>query len=552
MPPTDPAGLADRAPLYFDSYAMVGPRGQKDPRAPWSTEHLLDEMEHSGIHAALVTHGLAREYDPSYGNRLLLEELEKSERLFGCWVLLPDHVGEMAPPEELVRDIRRQGVLAGKLYSNTQRFVLDERTCGGLLQTLEAEGVPLLIESTEVSTATLSWLCGRYPDLPVLLQGFRHGNERILYPLMDSHGNLHVEFSTLQSNYAVEMLVDRYGPERLLFGTQAPVKSPGAARALIDYASIGDDDHALISGGNLARLLGVEPPTRPIPMPSDDRVLAAARAGRPVTELIPNADLIDAHAHPVHEGGPGVGVRAQPRGDIDGMFKLYDGMGVGTSCVASWLGIYVDSRRGGNVTAAAVRSRPGSVIGYATIDPNYVGDVGAEVERVHREPGVLGAKPYFPRNGVPYDDPRYAPWWDYINTHRRFALVHSSELKGPEPRARPDQDFGSQLANLTGEYPDVSFILAHSAGTYEIVRYHANMARDLPNVYFEITLTDVPLGAIELLVEMVGADRVIFGTDCPMRDPRPQFGWLAYARLSEEDKLKVFGGNMRRILDRCK
>jgi predicted TIM-barrel fold metal-dependent hydrolase len=74
----------------------------------------------------------------------------------------------------------------------------------------------------------------------------------------------------------------------------------------------------------------------------------------------------------------------------------------------------------------------------------------------------------------------------------------------------------------------------------------------MPNVYFEITLTDVPLGAIEFLVELVGAERVIFGTDCPMRDPTPQFGWLAYAHLSEDDKLKVFGGNMRRILERCR
>ena len=53
-------------------------------------------------------------------------------------------------------------------------------------------------------------------------------------------------------------------------------------------------------------------------------------------------------------------------------------------------------------------------------------------------------------------------------------------------------------------------------------------------------------------MENVGAERVLFGTDSPMRDPRPQFGWLAYARLSEADKLAILGGNMRRILERCR
>jgi hypothetical protein len=250
----------DPAPLYFDSFAIVGPRGRKDPRELWRTEELVAEMEHCGVHGALVTHGLAREYDPSYGNSLLMEELEKSERLFGCWVLLPDHLGEMPEPAELVREMRRNGIVAGKIHPNTHRFALDERTCGPLLKALEAKRIPLLIDDSETDHGTISRLCEGHPGLPVLLQGYRHGNERMLYPLLDSFKNLYVEFSSLQANFAIELLVDRYGPERLLLGTEGPVKSLGAAKAFIDYADIGDEDRALIAGGNLARLLGVRPP----------------------------------------------------------------------------------------------------------------------------------------------------------------------------------------------------------------------------------------------------------------------------------------------------
>jgi len=36
-------------------------------------------MEHCGIHGTLISHRLAREYDPVYANRLPLDELKKSD-----------------------------------------------------------------------------------------------------------------------------------------------------------------------------------------------------------------------------------------------------------------------------------------------------------------------------------------------------------------------------------------------------------------------------------------------------------------------------------------
>jgi len=58
-------------------------------------------------------------------------------------------------------------------------------------------------------------------------------------------------------------------------------------------------------------------------------------------------------------------------------------------------------------------------------------------------------------------------------------------------------------------------------------------------------------GVIEYLVEQVGADRVLFGTDAPMRDPRPQATWLAFTRLRESDKKKIYGENFAKDLARC-
>ena len=61
--------------LYIDCFAMVGKRGAKDVEARWMTEDLIEEMEWCGIHGTFITHGTAKEYDPTYGNRMLLREL---------------------------------------------------------------------------------------------------------------------------------------------------------------------------------------------------------------------------------------------------------------------------------------------------------------------------------------------------------------------------------------------------------------------------------------------------------------------------------------------
>jgi predicted TIM-barrel fold metal-dependent hydrolase len=47
-------------------------------------------------------------------------------------------------------------------------------------------------------------------------------------------------------------------------------------------------------------------------------------------------------------------------------------------------------------------------------------------------------------------------------------------------------------------------------------------------------------------------DRVLYGSDLPMRDPRQQLGWVVYSKLSVERKLAVLGLNGKRILDRAR
>ena len=77
------------------------------------------------------------------------------------------------------------------------------------------------------------------------------------------------------------------------------------------------------------------------------------------------------------------------------------------------------------------------------------------------------------------------------------------------------------------------------------------MCRRFPQVVAQLNYTLVTNGVIEYLVDAIGSERVFFGTDAPMRDPRPQAAWLTFTRLAPADKERIFGGNFAAILKRA-
>jgi hypothetical protein len=54
---------------------------------------------------------------------------------------------------------------------------------------------------------------------------------------------------------------------------------------------------------------------------------------------------------------------------------------------------------------------------------------------------------------------------------------------------------------------------------------------------------------IEKLVAGAGADRVLFGSDQPLMDPRVQLGKIITADLTDTEKRLVIGGNAQRVLN---
>ncbi|MBP1991968.1 amidohydrolase family protein [Paenibacillus eucommiae] len=528
---------------FFDCNVQVGRMGYKHPLQMWRTEDILAEMERTGIAGALVYHGLSKTHAPMYGNRLLEQELAKSPRLFGCWAVLPEHVGDFMSPDELISEMQLHHIKAAKIFQGSHAFNLDSWTTERLCSALSQAQIPLIMDAQEANYMMneyewerVAGLLQRHPDLRVILHNLAWGQERRLFPILDRFANLYVEMSTLQANEFIEYTYQRFGADQLLFGSGMPFKSPGAGRAFIDYARIPDEAKMKIAGGNLSALLGVKPPAAA--MPEQDEITARASRGLPI--LVP---VLDSHTHIIEDhagtgsGWPMIG------GDIDPMVELYRSIGISKMSVAPWVGVNGGDTAAGNQIAELARDRyPDEVEAYVRIDPNYGEDVETEARKWHLQKRFKGMKPYYFNERIPYTAKLYEPWWKLGNSLRLYALV--------DPGQQSDEDYMDQIDTLASLYPEISIFMDHGGRSFDIAVKYAEVAKRHPHVSIQLTYTSVTLGVIEYLTAEVGAEKVLFGTDSSMRDPRPQVGWLAYANLPLEDKKLIFGGNFQKILSR--
>ena len=249
---------------FFDCNAYVGQCPVPHEGEPYEPSALAAEMARCGVARALIHHSIATYYAPDVGNEALLEVCERFPMFVPCFVALPHHTGEFPAPEAFVQQLDAAGVGAVRLFPSAgmMGFSLADWSCGELFDVLSEAGVPVFVSLSEIGWAGVNSVLEAHPQLPLVVTHQAYRVDRELYPLLDRHPGLHIETSGYQNHWGIESIVERFGAERLLFGTQMPRLQAGSSMANVAYAQIGDDDKQLIAAGNLERLLGTEHATR--------------------------------------------------------------------------------------------------------------------------------------------------------------------------------------------------------------------------------------------------------------------------------------------------
>ncbi|MBI3974002.1 MAG: amidohydrolase family protein [Chloroflexi bacterium] len=186
-----------------------------------------------------------------------------------------------------------------------------------------------------------------------------------------------------------------------------------------------------------------------------------------------------------------------------------------------------------------VRQMKGRAIGLCYVNPRYQESAFAEMEEWIGRRGFVGLKLL---TGVHCNDPLLDPIVDWCAQRRVPICQHTwNKANGNGP----NESTPMMLAELARRHPDATLVMYHTGGDFV---YGAKAARGLDNVYCDIGGADAVDGVLEHLVEHVGADHVVFGSDLPGRSLTSQLSKVHGARLSDAQKEQILHGNMARIL----
>ncbi|MBI4553273.1 MAG: amidohydrolase family protein [Candidatus Latescibacteria bacterium] len=240
---------------FFDSNCMVGRRSVPRPENNLSLEDILAELERAGIDDALAVHAYAKEYDPHAGNERLSAICADHPHLHACYVVLPHQTGEMPAGDGLLKYFQDGRAKAVRLYPRDHNYGMGERWTGGLFSTLEDAGVPALIDLDQTTWPEVDAVLTAHPALVLVVMRVGYRIDRWVYPLLAAHRGLKLETSFYELHLAIEAVTERFGPERLVFGTGLPVWDAGGALSPILYAAIPDAARRRIAGETLRSIL---------------------------------------------------------------------------------------------------------------------------------------------------------------------------------------------------------------------------------------------------------------------------------------------------------
>jgi aminocarboxymuconate-semialdehyde decarboxylase len=227
--------------------------------------------------------------------------------------------------------------------------------------------------------------------------------------------------------------------------------------------------------------------------------------------------------------------------------------------------------------AALVTAHPGRFLGLGTLPLQDPKRAAVELRRIVRDLGLYGVQIGSNVNDRNLDDPALEPVWEAAHELRAFILVHphGSIVPGDRLAAYYMRNFvglpfettmaGASLVfgGVLERYPDMIVCLCHAGGfvPYQAGRFmHAfnvrpeaklrleeSAAASLRRLYFD-TITHAP-HVLKFLVDSVGADRVLLGSDYPFDMGNLDcVARVEAAGLDEAECARVLGGRVRELL----
>ncbi len=209
-----------------------------------------------------------------------------------------------------------------------------------------------------------------------------------------------------------------------------------------------------------------------------------------------------------------------------------------------------------NRWVADLAARHPLIIPFGTLTP--LADSPEDDLREALALGVRGIKIHSVLQRIIPIEPRTLEWLEMIAPTGLPILMDSMNLAGLrrfKPHMKPLLDLWApfetgpvQIAFLARTFPRITFIAAHLGCLYGWDQLEPLLP--LENVFFDLSfaLEILPREEILAVIGKKGTDHILFGSDCPWRDPAGSWRKFLELDLPDEGVEKIGGGNLLELL----
>lgn len=254
---------------FFDCSACIGMGGinreivnhenyivMEKVKEPKNAQELLAEMDFNGVDCAVVYHQAMKDASVYCGNERILREVNGNEkRLFASMSLLPSITDNDFTVEKVSYYIKNNNIFGVRLFPRLQRYMVDKITMGEIMEYLTDIKMPVYL-SPETGWDLLFNTMKEFPNLTIIVTNYGlWGSDRYIYPLVKAYRNFYVDTSDFQEIRGIEYFVNKFGDEKMLFGTNFPMDNMGGPIATLLGANISISSKEKIASFNLERLM---------------------------------------------------------------------------------------------------------------------------------------------------------------------------------------------------------------------------------------------------------------------------------------------------------
>lgn len=516
--------------MLFDANLRLGRLGASTGPSFCDAPSALRTMERYNVNHAMVYHALAKESDYIEGNRLLSSLIQNHrDRLTPSYVIVPNR----EDANRTIALLDEHDVPAVRLFPNTSHFSIAPWCIGELAQSLCDAQKLLVIDFDTLTWAndgvdwqSLDQLAAAFPKLNILLAGVATAGSANYTPLLARHTNLYLEISKLSTPGEINRLIDRGHANQIIFGSDMPTRHIGAPLRMIELLNITTQQKNAIFAGNLMRLLRVNHAQDNMQAQENSQAINIS------SRKLNFDNIVDTH---IHLGGwnpsaAGTGVAADTIADMDRC-------NIQRVVATSLWSCYGEVARGNDYVAQAAATYPNRIHGYLTLDPKHPAEVQQQIEQHGDNPAFVGMKLHGATHAIQITDERCHAALDYANMRNWPVLIHGNFVPEPWQEVAP-------------KYPNANLIIAHISGCGHDApgaQAIARLARTQPNLYFDIASSASYFEFLPRLIELAGANKILYGSDHPIFDFGYELGQVIHSDITPADKQLILSDNAHRL-----